>query len=122
MQICKSFRFEAAHVLPHHPGKCSRLHGHSYRLDVYLEGALHEHGPAAGMVEDFGFVAEIVEREIIDPLDHSSLNDYLDNPTAENIVIWAGKILARRFNERLVKLVLWETPTACAVAGAADWR
>ena len=52
MQIRRTFRFEAAHVLPFHQGKCSRMHGHSYRLDVAVRGPLQTDGPARGMIED----------------------------------------------------------------------
>src|SRR5215469_12842892 len=80
MQIRKHFRFEAAHVLPNHPGKCSRLHGHSYRLDVAVDGPLHASGAAAGMVIDFDEIGEVVDREIVGALDHRSLNDVIANP------------------------------------------
>ena len=51
MQIRKQFAFEAAHVLPYHTGKCSRLHGHSYRLEVALEGGLHTSGDIRRLAE-----------------------------------------------------------------------
>ena len=37
-EVIKTFRFEAAHTLPHAPPghKCRRMHGHSYRLDVHV--------------------------------------------------------------------------------------
>ncbi|MDP9106641.1 MAG: 6-carboxytetrahydropterin synthase QueD [Candidatus Eremiobacteraeota bacterium] len=114
MQIRKSFTFEAAHVLPHHPGKCARLHGHSYRLDVTLEGPLQQNGPAAGMVEDFDVVSRVVKAAAIDQLDHRSLNELMDNPTAENIVGWIWQRLASEL-PLLAELTLWETLTACAV-------
>src|SRR5581483_4654690 len=114
MHIRKTFRFEAAHVLPHHPGKCSRLHGHSYRLEVALEGPLQAAGPAAGMVIDFDEVGRIVRETIVDELDHSSLNDRMENPTSEHIVAWIWERLAPRL-PGLCELVLWETATACAV-------
>lgn len=114
MQIRKHFSFEAAHVLPHHPGKCSRLHGHSYRLEVALEGPLAESGPAQGMVRDFDDLKAVVKRSVIERLDHRSLNDLLANPTAELLVAWIWEQLAPELPE-LAELVLWETPTACAV-------
>jgi 6-pyruvoyltetrahydropterin/6-carboxytetrahydropterin synthase len=119
VQIRKSFTFEAAHVLPHHPGKCARLHGHSYRLDVALDGPLQESGPAAGMVEDFEVVTRIVKAAVVDQLDHRSLNELMDNPTAENIVLWVWRRLAPQL-PLLAGLTLWETPTACAVMEKGD--
>ncbi len=119
MQIRKSFTFEAAHVLPHHPGKCSRLHGHSYRLDVALEGPLHQDGPAAGMVEDFEAVTRVVKAAVVNELDHRSLNELLPNPTAENIVLWIWKRLVPELPS-LAELTLWETRKACVVIKKGD--
>jgi 6-pyruvoyltetrahydropterin/6-carboxytetrahydropterin synthase len=119
VQIRKSFTFEAAHVLPHHPGKCARLHGHSYRLDVTLDGPLQEAGPAAGMVEDFEVVSRVVEGAVVDRLDHRSLNELMDNPTAENILVWMWRRLAPELPQ-LAELTLWETPRACAVMKKGD--
>ncbi|MBV8152610.1 MAG: 6-carboxytetrahydropterin synthase QueD [Candidatus Eremiobacteraeota bacterium] len=119
MQVRKTFRFEAAHVLPHHPGKCSRLHGHSYRLEVAVEGPVQEEGPARGMVVDFDDVNRIVNERIVTPLDHSSLNDFIPNPTCENILTWIWERLWSAFPD-LTELVLWETPTACAVLRSGD--
>ncbi|HEY0615020.1 MAG TPA: 6-carboxytetrahydropterin synthase QueD [Candidatus Elarobacter sp.] len=119
MQIRKSFTFEAAHVLPHHPGKCARLHGHSYRLDVALEGPLQPAGPAAGMIEDFDVISRIVKAAAISQLDHRSLNELLENPTAENIVVWVWRRLAHEL-PYLAELTLWETRTACVVLKKGD--
>jgi 6-pyruvoyltetrahydropterin/6-carboxytetrahydropterin synthase len=119
VQIRKSFTFEAAHVLPHHPGKCARLHGHSYRLDVALEGPLQATGPAAGMVEDFEVVSRVVKAAVINELDHRSLNELLDNPTAESIVVWIWQRLEHEL-PHLAELTLWETRKACVVITKGD--
>lgn len=121
MLIRKQFRFEAAHVLPHHPGKCSRLHGHSYRLEVAVAGPLQSAGPAQGMVLDFDGLGSIVEAAVIERLDHSSLNDLLPNPTAEHIARWVWEQLAPRL-AGLDEIVIWETATACAIVRAGDAR
>ena len=119
MQIRKLFRFEAAHVLPHHPGKCSRLHGHSYRFEVAVDGPLQQTGPAQGMVVDFDEIAAVVRPHVVERLDHSSLNDVLPNPTAEHIALWIWHELAPRL-AGLSEVVVWETATACAVVRAGD--
>ena len=106
-------------MLPNHPGKCSRLHGHSYRLEVALDGTLHASGPAAGMVEDFDVVSRVVKAAVVNELDHRSLNELLDNPTAENIVVWAWSRLAPEL-PALSELILWETPRACVVIKKGD--
>jgi 6-pyruvoyltetrahydropterin/6-carboxytetrahydropterin synthase len=119
--IRKHFRFEAAHVLPHHPGKCARVHGHSYRLEVAVAGPLQASGPAQGMVLDFDAISSIVRPLVIDRLDHSSLNDLMENPTAELIALWIWETLASEL-AGLTEIVVWETPTACAVVRAEDAR
>lgn len=119
MQIRKTFAFEAAHVLPHHPGRCARLHGHSYRLEVALDGPLQASGPAAGMVVDFDALSQIVKEVVMGELDHRSLNELLDNPTAENIVVWVWSRLEPRL-PGLCELTLWETRKACVVLRKGD--
>ena len=114
MRIRRQFRFEAAHVLPHHGGKCARLHGHSYRLEVALRGALREDGPDRGMVMDFADLKTVVKAEVIERLDHRYLNDVVENPTCERVLLWIAAALAPKLPE-LDELVLWETATACAV-------
>ncbi len=119
MQIRKQFRFEAAHVLPHHPGKCSRLHGHSYRVDVVVGGPLQSEGPAQGMILDFDEISAVVKPSVIERLDHSSLNDLLPNPTAEHIALWIWHELRGKL-AGLAEVVVWETQTACAIVRASD--
>ncbi len=119
MQIRKHFRFEAAHVLPHHPGKCSRMHGHSYRLDVAVRGPIHSDGPARGMIEDFEQIKAIVCEHVVNILDHRTLNDLIDNPTAEHIIMWIWRALENQLSG-LDELVLWETATSCAVLRRSD--
>lgn len=102
--VSRTFRFEAAHQLPWHAGKCQHLHGHSYRLEVTVEGPIGPHG----IVIDFADLAEVVHGEVIARYDHRYLNELMDNPTAELIAqqIWktleaAGLAVAR--------IRLWET-------------
>ncbi len=119
LRITKRFSFESAHVLPHHTGKCSRLHGHSYRLDVTVDGPLQTSGPATGMVVDFDELAQIVRRTVIDALDHRSLNELIENPTSENIIAWIWRALEPVLPQ-LAELTLWETATASAMLRKGD--
>lgn len=119
MQIRKHFRFEAAHVLPHHPGKCARMHGHSYRLEVAIRGPLQADGPASGMVEDFDTIKNAVRLYVVDVLDHQTLNDLIENPTAERILLWIWDRLSPHL-EHLDELVLWETASSQAILARAD--
>src|SRR3954454_22299502 len=107
--VIRTFGFEAAHQLPWHEGKCRDLHGHSYRLEVSVEGPLNEHG----IVIDFADLKAAVKREVIDRYDHTYLNDLMDNPTAELIAqtIWKSLEAA---GLPVVAIRLWETE-GCSV-------
>lgn len=120
MQIRKHFRFEAAHVLPYHTGKCARMHGHSYRLDVTIRGPIQTDGPARGMIEDFDTVKRVVRSRVVDVLDHQTLNDFIENPTAEHIVMWCWRALEADL-PGLDELTLWETSTSCAILRRSDF-
>lgn len=105
MKIRRRFRFEAAHRLPVHPGKCRELHGHSYELVVAVERPVDPH---SGMAIDFSDLKRTVREEVIERVDHRCLNDLLDNPTAELLVRWAWQRLAGKL-PGLVELELHET-------------
>ena len=111
MIVKQCFGFEAAHRLPRHRGKCVNLHGHSYRFCLALDRPVDA---ATGMAIDFGDIVAIVEREILDPWDNKNLNDFLENPTAENIVVemWGrleGKLPGLR------EIELWEVSESSVV-------
>ena len=103
-RVSRTFRFEAAHQLPWHAGKCAGLHGHGYRLEVTVDGPV---GPN-GIVVDFADVAEVVERDVIARYDHTYLNDFFENPTAELIAhdVWK-RLEAAELDVSCVRL--WET-------------
>ena len=88
MQLYKEFTFEAAHRLPNVPEghKCARLHGHSFKVCIYVEGPVEEH---SGWVMDFAEIKRCFT-PIYDQLDHHYLNDIkgLENPTSENLAKW----------------------------------
>lgn len=107
-------------MLPYHTGKCARMHGHSYGLEVAVRGPLKTRGPARGMIEDFDRIERIVIERVLDVLDHRSLNDHIENPTAENVALWVWTRLERAILQ-LDEVVLWETPTACAVLRRSDF-
>lgn len=87
-EIFREFTFEAAHRLPNLPPehKCTRLHGHSYRVQVAVTGPVH---PELGWVMDFGEIKD-AWKSIDQELDHYYLNDIpgLDNPTSEVLAAW----------------------------------
>jgi len=84
----KRFRFEAAHHLPAHDGKCRRVHGHSWVGEVEVAGGeLHATGPQTGMVIDYGHLSLALGPLVENTLDHYDLNEStgLVNPTSEEI-------------------------------------
>ena len=88
VSLTKTIDFESAHFLPCFPEghKCRRLHGHSFKADVIVEG---EVDPARGYLIDFGELKAVL-RPLQDRLDHHLLNDIegLENPTAEMLARW----------------------------------
>lgn len=95
VELVKEFTFEAAHRLPHVPEghQCGRLHGHSFRLEVHVEGPVD---PATGWLVDYADIAALVKPRLVARLDHYYLNEIegLENPTSENIAVWAWRQIA----------------------------
>ena len=117
MKIGKHFEFEASHILPKHPGKCSRMHGHSYKLIVVIDGSIDK---KTGMVIDFAVLSDIVKEEIINKYDHRHMNDYFENPTAENMAQEFFNIINKKLKDKtngkvkLNSLKLYETSNSFA--------
>jgi 6-pyruvoyltetrahydropterin/6-carboxytetrahydropterin synthase len=117
MEIYKEFTFEAAHFLPNvqEGHKCRRLHGHSYRVRITVDGPVL---PDAGWVMDFGNIKRSFN-PILEQLDHWCLNDIegLENPTSENIARWIWVRLKPSLPE-LSRIDISETCTSgCSYAG-----
>jgi 6-pyruvoyltetrahydropterin/6-carboxytetrahydropterin synthase len=116
-ELARSFRFEAAHQLPHVPEghPCRRLHGHSYEVEVHIIGELD--GPA-GWVIDFAAIDEAFA-PLRGQLDHRLLNDVegLENPTSEVLSRWLWRRLAGHL-PGLAAVCVRETPrSACVYRG-----
>lgn len=111
--------FEAAHHLPLLPNghKCKRLHGHNYTIEVILRTDVG----GDGMAIDYADIDAAVKSEVFDACDHQLLNHVpgLDNPTGENIAIWAARRL-RAVLPDLYEVRIWETPHYCATVRATD--
>lgn len=111
MILIKEFEFDAAHNLTKYHGKCERLHGHTYRLVVMLNGT----PDSEDMVFDFTELKNIVGENVLKYLDHAYLNDLLPNPTAENIAVFVWDTLfplVERNNAILHEIQVWETKTS----------
>ena len=116
MYLKTEYTFDAAHNLVAYHGKCERLHGHTYRMAVTLQG---EPGPE-GMIMDFLEVKKTVRERVLDLLDHSYLNDVIPQPTAENICLWVWERLAEDFpggenRVSLFEVQVWETASSSAI-------
>ena len=115
----KDFRFEAAHHLPLHDGKCRRKHGHSFKGTIILQGtAVALTGPKTGMVIDYGDVSALMKPLLDNVLDHHDLNETLPTvyPTSENLAAWIFGQLRPHLGNMLVGVTIEETCTArCTV-------
>lgn len=88
MLVYKQFAFDSAHFLPHVPDghKCKAMHGHTYKITVFIEGSLVGE---YGWVTDFDDLKKAVQ-PVIKIIDHQLLNNIpgLENPTSEILAIW----------------------------------
>ena len=117
MRLVKQFKFEAAHSLPCFPEghKCRRLHGHSFRFDVCVEGDVD---PAIGFLIDYGDIKAVCE-PIVRQLDHYFLNDIdgLAISTSEMLALWLWRRIKPAL-PMLAEVVVYETCTsACHYRG-----
>lgn len=110
--------FDAAHFLPEpYEGKCSRMHGHRYRLIV---GWVVKSLDQVGMAADFGRIKERLEAYLAS-YDHSVLNTTMnERPTAEILTLQIAKELdeitqAEFPNLTLYAVKLYETPECFAI-------
>ena len=73
IRITKLFHFEMAHALYGYDGSCKNIHGHSYQLSVTVVGKVEKDtkNPKQGMVVDFSILKDIVNKQIVDDLDHA---------------------------------------------------
>ncbi|HEX67593.1 MAG TPA: 6-carboxytetrahydropterin synthase QueD [bacterium] len=104
MLVSREFLLASAHNLPSYRGKCEKIHGHTYKLRITVEGEINEEGLAF----DFKKLKEIVEEKVIKILDHTYLNEIIPVPSCENIAIWVWERL--KDSLPLVEVRVWESP------------
>ena len=127
-RIYKEVFFEATHRLIHYQGKCFRLHGHQWRVEVWIEGTADER---TGIVLDYNCIKEVVGRfdhQVIlnrdDPM-AASIEEFHPvvttegDPTSELLAALIAELIdaeaARQGHDaRVVKIRVWESTTCYA--------
>ncbi|MCM8814620.1 MAG: 6-carboxytetrahydropterin synthase QueD [Candidatus Omnitrophica bacterium] len=103
--------FSSAHHLRQYRGKCEKLHGHNWNVELTVSG---EPDSESGVVIDFGILKQILEK-VLEKLDHTYLND-IDhfkkvNPSSENIAFFIFKEVEKSLNlpnVRIKRVTVWE--------------
>ncbi len=110
--VATKLSFSAAHNLPNYNGKCENLHGHNWDVEVQVSSEKLENG----MVIDFKILKKYL-KEILSTLDHTYINEKIENPTAENIAKYIYENLREKlppkFNIDYIKV--WETRNNVAI-------
>ena len=109
--------FSAAHQLRGYQGRCEKLHGHNWKVQVYV---LAEKLNETDLAMDFHDLKRVTD-EVLEPLDHGFLNDIFPftekNPSSENIAKWIFDSLKKKLPEETVSLsgiTVWESESASA--------
>lgn len=110
-------QFAGAHQLRNFGGKCEALHGHNWKIEVYVTGdKLGEDG----LLIDFALIKKETQKTL-NELDHKFLNDLEPfksvNPSSENIARHIYKSLCKEINNdnlKISRVTAWESDTACA--------
>ena len=110
--------FSSAHQLRGYKGKCENLHGHNYKIEIYVRG---EELNNIGLLVDFGDIKAAAD-EIVNYMDHRNLNELPPfdeelNPSAENLARYILEFVGSRIDDERVKVYkvrCYETPTSVA--------
>jgi len=92
MKVGISDKFDAAHFLPGYLGKCVNLHGHTWTVDVEIEGKVNK---LTGMLIDFTKLKYLL-KTVLEKLDHDLLNRIVDMPTCENIATYIAGEMSKK--------------------------
>ena len=118
VRLVHEFRFEAAHRLPKVPAthKCSRLHGHSFKVELTIEGPVN---PETGWFIDFSELFD-AWTPLYDALDHRYLNEVegLDNPTSEHLARWVWERITPAIPSLVVVTIHETCESRCEYRGA----
>ena len=110
-------QFAAAHQLRGYEGKCEKLHGHNWKVEVHVTGEKLEKN---GLLIDFKLIKNATKK-VLDELDHEFLNELdafkIINPSSENIARHIFTALSKEVNTEDIKVsrvTTWESDSACA--------
>ena len=106
MLVTKVFQFDGAHKLLNYNGKCEKLHGHTWTVHVTVEDEVGR----GGIAFDFARLKQIAEEKVLSILDHSYVNEIVEEPSAENIALWIWERLAG--DVPLYEVKVYETSTS----------
>ncbi len=109
--------FAAAHRLANFYGKCEALHGHNWKVEIFVRAANLDD---AGLVLDFGQI-KAKAKDILAELDHTYLNDLpafrVQNPSSENLARYLFERLSTALNDERVtvtRVAVWESEQTSA--------
>jgi len=115
--IFKEDDFSAAHRLREYQGKCEAVHGHNWRVQVFVRAAELD---SLGMVVDFTILGKHL-KEVLATLDHKDINGVPPfdtvNPSSENIARYIFDLMAARIDDNrceVCRVKVWETDRSCA--------
>ena len=116
--VGKKMTFAAAHRLPFYEGRCYSWHGHEWNIEVTIKKRVDA---KTGMVIDFGKLKQKIEVFIIDKLDHDVVNCYLENPTAENLLVWCWEqLMFGALLKGIKSISIWESQDSIATLTDKD--
>ena len=101
MRVGVREHFDSMHLLPGHP-KCGVPHGHTYNVEVQVEGPLRD-----GMVIDFDELKTAL-RGVLKMLDHTDLNKILEFPSCENLCTYILERLRTSIDQEKIIVRVWE--------------
>ncbi len=109
--------FSSAHRLRGYKGKCEELHGHNWKVQIYVQAKMLNE---IDIAIDFHDIKRYTN-EVVEQLDHGFLNEIFPfteiNPSSENIAKWIYDSLKKKIdndNANLTAVTVWESETASA--------
>ena len=110
-------KFAAAHQLRNYGGRCERLHGHNWRVEVFIATEVLND---IGLAMDFKDIKDAANEQLA-VLEHAFLNEVFPfteiNPSSENIAKWLFEALSKKLNTETAQvsmITVWESDNACA--------